>query len=222
MSSDRLAPLIVLAMFTILVIWAFLPRVIFSFFPETLSAYFKNDDIFIKNQLDKDDVSSTINILESLGFIKLGVMITKPPLWGKKQRSLIFASEKERTFATVVHANYKTVCVFLTSFSGGQIVTTSNKDVFRSIRTQEGTQAKIYNVDISDLLAFHQKEVDKSRNKGFAPIKKFTQQTRIEAITSFYMIKRIRRGLLIWGSLYLFFIIGFCFILGYFILKLNF
>jgi hypothetical protein len=180
------SPLLIILIFTV---WYFFPFCIFVFSPSAIRSYFKEDDSC--QIMEREDVQQLTNELKTLGFEYMGIKVEKFPLWKSSSEQVSFSSIDTISFATIYIQRKKIVYYFLTPFSEGHLVLTSNS-LFQPISTDELVQSSIAFSEPKDLLNAHKKIAASLIEKGYSPFQEYSKQTRLKATNMYYQSTPIK------------------------------
>lgn len=208
MNLFLLIPAIILLVFIIFQLRTLIPRILSFWAPGNRNLYFTDNPKPPIDEIQRQMVRPVIEKMESLGFKQLGIMVDKPPLWAKATREYTLASADRKIFASVGVRSLKPSYFFYTPFTGGQVVITGH-NAFRNFRKDDFMTTVFSGEDMGEMLEMHRHGVEEFVNKGYTPIKDFTQETAIQATNQYYKSPYPRQQLRVAGVINLIFIL-FC------------
>jgi hypothetical protein len=208
MSLYLLIPAVILLVFIIFQLRTLIPRILSFLAPGNRNLYFTDNPQPPIDEIQRQLVRPVIEKMEALGFKQLGIMVDKPPLWARGTREYSLASADRKVFASVGLRSLKPSYFFYTPFTGGQVVITGH-NAFRNFRKDNFVTSVFSGEDTGEMLEAHRREVEEFVNKGFTPIKDYTQETAVQATHQYYNSPYPRQQLRVAGFINLLFIL-FC------------
>ncbi len=166
--------------------------------------YFEDNLSGARDQVRREQMQPTIEKLEALGFIQLGVMLEKQPLWAGVTREIAMASSAEKIFVSLGFRHGQPSYFFYTPFTGGQMVITGYNS-FRHYRRADFVSTVVTSGEPSAMLEEHKKLIGEFTDKGFTPYSNYNRETLVQATEAFYASTHTRGQLRTAASISFFF-----------------
>jgi hypothetical protein len=161
--------------------------------------YFSDEPEPQVDEIKQGMMQPLLEQLAARGFVRLGLMYEKGPLWSGATRELVLTSTAERTIASVGFRGLKLSYYFYTPFTGGQIVITACNS-FRDFFKEDFVSEVVTSGEVEEMLEIHKKAVAGFEAKGYVPFNDYGREAVVQATQQYYRSPYPKRQLRVAGT----------------------